>query len=518
MGLFDGIKGKKEVFEAVLGSISGNKRAVSNITENVSVKIEEHSENIVDTMSHSSVNVSEPLHEIHVSDEEAQSAGMNSVNIKQQFFDKQAEDNIFIDIEEHITTHPNSDVLDVKTEPLEEVSLVVEKDSLEQDTEIDNSDMVNIEESVKMNVSPAKIPEVSIKEPEVMIEKSEVLAKKTEASAVIDNPSAAKESEINVIKLGEINGVRFSDVYITPDKKTYIWGGKTNAGLVNVEFKDIAEFLQAIEGAYAGSRSYLLKYKGRNYRVERTIAMGGVQFCARKMPIEVPALNTLGLPEGVYKHLISLAGESGLILLAGATGSGKSTTIAALMKEYLSLKGGYAFTIEDPVELPLDGVYVTPNGELGLCKQTEPPDGLWEEGIKSALRSKPRYIYLGEIRSPDIASEALRAATSGHLVLSSIHANNVSEAINSLVKYAASSGISEAMAYELVAGGLLGVVHQILSGAPKKAHVTTIFANPDTSGGCQVRGMIRNGKLNLSTLIEQQKILLRDRKPLFRNI
>lgn len=118
--------------------------------------------------------------------------------------------------------------------------------------------------------------------------------------------------------------------------------------------------------------------------------------------------------------------------------------------------------------MPLDGVYITPEAELGLCKQTTPPDGKWEEGIKSALRSKPRYIYLGEIRSPDVASEALRAATSGHLVLSTIHANNVSDAINALVKYAASSGISEDMAYELVANGFLGCIHQILEGAPKK--------------------------------------------------
>ena len=110
----------------------------------------------------------------------------------------------------------------------------------------------------------------------------------------------------------------------------------------------------------------------------------------------------------------------------------------------------------------------------------------------------------------------MRAETSGHLVLSSIHANNVSEAVNSLIKYAASSGISEGMAYELVAGGLLGVVHQILSGAPKRAHVTTIFANPDVNAGCQVRGMIRSGKLNIATVMEQQRILLDMGKPLFK--
>ena len=333
-------------------------------------------------------------------------------------------------------------------------------------------------------------------------------------------PSQSTENQYTsfppCVNLGYINDGKFSDLYITPDKKTYIWGGKTNAGLQEVYFDDFEDFYNQINEAYDGIPSYLLKYNGRNYRVERTVATGGHQFCARKMPVDIPKLKSLGLPQGVYNHLLSLANCGGMILLAGATGSGKSTTIASLLKEYLCTAGGYAFTIEDPVELPLDGVYVTSSNELGLCKQTIPPNGVWAEGIKSALRSKPRYIYLGEIRSPDIASEALRAATSGHLVLSSIHANNVSEAVNSLIKYAASSGISEGMAYELVAGGLLGVVHQILSGAPKRAHVTTIFANPDVNAGCQVRGMIRSGKLNIATVMEQQRILLDMGKPLFK--
>ena len=156
--------------------------------------------------------------------------------------------------------------------------------------------------------------------------------------------------------------------------------------------------------------------------------------------------------------------------------------------------------------MPLDGVYHSVAGGLGLCKQTLPPNGNWGEGLKSALRSKPRFIMDGEIRTPDTASEVLRAATSGHLVLSTIHANNVSDAINALVKYAASSGISEDMAYELVANGFLGCIHQILEGAPKKAKVTYLFANPDTNAACQVRGMLRSGKLNMGTLLEQQRV------------
>ena len=369
------------------------------------------------------------------------------------------------------------------------------------------SEMTNVSHA-STNLNPSEVPTPQ-QNPEISsaarnINLSNASIRQTAPAQNRINPEEAlvcKQSS------GLINEVKFSDVYVTPDKKCYIWGGRTNCGLKIVTFDDFDEFFDKLEKTYDGeNRSYLLNYKGRNYRVERTIALEGANYCARKMPITVPNLKDLGLPYRVYEHLISLAGCSGLILLAGATGSGKSTTIAALLKEYLQKKGGYAFTIEDPIEMPLDGVYVTPEGELGLCKQTTPPNGKWEEGIKSALRSKPRYIYLGEIRSPDVASEALRAATSGHLILSTIHANNVSDAVNALVKYAASSGISEEMAYELVANGFLGCIHQILEGAPKRAKVTYLFANPDVNAACQVRAMLRGGKLNMGTLLEQQRV------------
>lgn len=388
-----------------------------------------------------------------------------------------------------------------------------------------SADSKYISPRIKENSSEELLKKLSIKEPvKPQAEEGVATPRVQDAAAPVTSGSASaaskeapkneakekiKPEDVLVCKYssGPINEVKFSDVYVTPDKKCYIWSGRTNCGLKIVTFDDVEDFLTQLEKNYDGSnRSYLLNYKGRNYRVERTLALEGINYCARKMPTTVPNLKDLGLPYRVYEHLISLAGGSGLILLAGATGSGKSTTVSALLKEYLQKKGGYAFTIEDPIEMPLDGVYITPEAELGLCKQTTPPDGKWEEGIKSALRSKPRYIYLGEIRSPDVASEALRAATSGHLVLSTIHANNVSDAVNALVKYAASSGISEDMAYELVANGFLGCIHQILEGAPKKAKVTYLFANPDVNAACQVRGMLRSGKLNMGTLLEQQKI------------
>ena len=312
------------------------------------------------------------------------------------------------------------------------------------------------------------------------------------------------------------NETVFSDLYITPDKTCYVWSGKSNSGLKIANFTDLKEFIAAVVEKYDGENSsYSLKFKGRDYRIERTVALEGEQFCARKMPTTIPDVEKLGLPLGIYRQLLSLADKSGLILLSGATGTGKSTTISALIKKYLQTEGGYAFTIEDPIEMPLDGIYQTQNGDLGLCKQTTPPKGLWEEGIKSALRSKPRYIYLGEIRSPEAAVELLRAATSGHLVFSTIHANNVNDAINAMAKYAASSGMSESMAYDLMANGLLACIHQNLVGSPRKLQAEALFANPNVTGGCAVRSMLRSGNLNIATIMESQKAKMEKGLPLF---
>ena len=313
-----------------------------------------------------------------------------------------------------------------------------------------------------------------------------------------------------------VNETEFSDIYIIPDGTAFIWGRRTPSGLIQVRPDDYDEFYKIIRDTYDGENSsYLVKYKGLHYRVERTVTLDGQQYCARKMPHTVPDINKLGIEEKLLNYLKSLSGASGLILLAGTTGSGKTTTLSALLREFLIRDGGYAFTLQDPVEMPLDGTYHTANGELGICKQMTPPNGSWSAGLKSMLRSMPRYVYLGEIRDPEIASEALRAAISGHLVLSTIHASTVSDAIQSIIKYAAASGISEDMSYDLVGNGILAVLHQKLVGVPKRPVIEAVFANPDSSKGDQVRGIVKSGKLNLSTTIEQQRIRLSRGIPLF---
>ncbi len=313
-----------------------------------------------------------------------------------------------------------------------------------------------------------------------------------------------------------INDVYHSDIYITPDRQMFVPDTKSEFGLVQLEPDDFEEFYSLLENTYNGKSSYSVVYEGFFFRVERTVSMYGVMFCMRKMPKKVPDLVSLGYPPALIKYLSTLSNASGLILLGGATGSGKTTTISSLLREYLIRSGGFAYTIEDPFEMPLDGEYHAANGSIGLCKQTQPVNDDWGASLRSALRSRPRYIFVGEIRTPEAASECLRASTSGHLVLSTIHANNVADAIDALVKHASGGEMSEELAFDLLSRGLLGVIHQQLVGIGQKRPVVQyLFANPNTTQGDQTRNIIKTGKINLATTIEMQMTRMAQGRPLF---
>lgn len=316
--------------------------------------------------------------------------------------------------------------------------------------------------------------------------------------------------------MGRINDVFYSDIYITPEKEVFVPDPKTESGLQRFEPDDFMDFFDLLEKSYRGKSSYTMIYEGYFFRVERTNSMYGPIYCMRKMPKKVPDLVSLGYPSPLINYLATLGQASGLILLGGATGSGKTTTISSLLKEYLIRNGGFAYTIEDPFEMPLDGEYKAVNGSIGLCKQTQPVDDNWGASLRSALRSRPRYIFVGEIRTPDAASECLRAATSGHLVLSTIHANNVTDALDAMVKHASAGEMSEELAFDLLSRGILGVIHQSLVGIGQKRPVVQyLFANPNTTTGDQTRNIVKTGKLNLATTIEMQMTRMMQGRPLF---
>lgn len=326
------------------------------------------------------------------------------------------------------------------------------------------------------------------------------------------------KSEQPIVHAKSVRDVKFADIWMTPENISYVRDTKTKCGLIPIETDDLEEFKKVLEQNYTGSSSYAINYKGENYRIERIMTTTGVQFNCRKMPTETPDIFSLGLPNPVVNQLVSLSQEAGLILIGGPTGMGKTTTLSALLRHYLEKDGGFLYTVEDPPEMPLNGVYHAKNGALGLCKQTPVENERWEDGLKSALRSRPRYILVGEVRTPETASQALRAATSGHLVLTTIHANSVEDALNSMIKYAAGAGLPEMLVSDLLARSILAVIHQKLVGTTVLHPVIqSAFANPDLGVGDQMRSTIREGKISLGTLMEAQATKLLQGKPLFKS-
>lgn len=314
----------------------------------------------------------------------------------------------------------------------------------------------------------------------------------------------------------EILKYNFSDLYINTNKDFLISDERYVNSLKKVNPTDKEEFYKLVTTAPHIDKSYSIKYQGTLFRVENVRSISGEVYCLRRMPVVVPSIYKLGFDNRFVQYMLSLAQYSGLILWAGSTCVGKTTSISALLAEYLNLNGGFAYTIEDPVEMPLEGEYDAQNGSLGFCKQIEVINDCWGEELKSALRSHPRYILIGEIRTPDAARECLRAAISGHLVLTTIHASSITDAISSIVKYAAYN-MSEASAYDILSRGLLSVIKQDLEGVENKRtpNIEVLFTNPDINQACQVRSIIRSGKLNLATSIETQSIRMQQGKKLF---
>ncbi len=162
-------------------------------------------------------------------------------------------------------------------------------------------------------------------------------------------------------------------------------------------------------------------------------------------------LNSLGLPLQLSKMLANAT--SGLIVVTGPTGSGKSTTLAAMVNEINSARAANILTLEDPIEFIHDRKRgIINQRELGLDVVS------FESGVTDALRFVPDVILIGEIRDASTMRAAIRAAESGHLVLTSTHAPTTVGAVRKMLSYLSES---ETAAQDL-AGCLVGVVAQAL--------------------------------------------------------
>jgi len=171
--------------------------------------------------------------------------------------------------------------------------------------------------------------------------------------------------------------------------------------------------------------------------------------------------------------------------------------------------GGVGYTIEDPVEYDMSGRH----GDSGFCYQIEVRrEQEWAETLINGLRCHPRYILIGEVFTPDIANQLLRAATSGHLVIATIHAGSIFEGIEGLLQLA-EQRIGERAA-QLLAASFTAILHQSLN----SYGLGLRFLIADNgSQSASIRSLIRDNKIGqIATVMDQQHALLMQTGQLFR--
>lgn len=161
------------------------------------------------------------------------------------------------------------------------------------------------------------------------------------------------------------------------------------------------------------------------YRVNYNRQLGQPGLVIRNVPYRIPSLKELALPDMLADIVTH---KSGIVLVTGPTGSGKSTTIASLINEINTKFSRHVVTVEDPVEYVFEsGKSIVSQRQVGIDTQT------FDDGIKYALRQDPDVIFIGEIRDKDTMTAALKASETGHLVLSTLHTNDAVQTINRIV-------------------------------------------------------------------------------------
>jgi defect in organelle trafficking protein DotB len=248
--------------------------------------------------------------------------------------------------------------------------------------------------------------------------------------------------------LEHAESLRASDITIQTGEPIYaeVYGlllKLTNRKLSNTELGDL---INAIYGPNATTQLLSGKdidthYEFRpnrgvryRYRVNATACLveghDAIQITLRTIPTTPPRLSTMQLPETVLK---ALAPQEGIIFITGATGSGKSTLLASIIRDLIEKENSNrkVLTYEAPIEFVFDEIETISS----IVSQSEIPRHLpnFAEGVRNALRRKPRLIMVGECRDAETISAALEAALTGHPVYTTLHTSGVAETMRRLV-------------------------------------------------------------------------------------
>jgi twitching motility protein PilT len=220
------------------------------------------------------------------------------------------------------------------------------------------------------------------------------------------------------------------------------------------------------------------------FRVNAFRQRGEISLAFRVIPRTVPGFKSLHLPPGVE----TLSNEHrGLILVTGATGVGKTTTLAAMVSHINRTRRQHVVTIEDPIEfLHDDEQSIVNQREVGIDTES------FNEALRRVLRQDPDVILIGELRDRESAETALQAAESGHLVLSTMHTVDAAETLGRLVEFFPAD--KQTQVRSILAGVLKGVISQRLlprSDGGRIAAVEVMVAN------ARIQELIRENKPEL---------------------
>ena len=210
---------------------------------------------------------------------------------------------------------------------------------------------------------------------------------------------------------------------------------------------------------------------------------GAISLAIRLLPLTIPTIDELGLPP-VCEELILR--PRGLVVVSGPTGSGKSTTLAAMIQHLNANERRHVVTIEDPIE------YVYPSINCAITQRELGSDTLsFAEALRHVLRQDPDVILVGEMRDTETAAAVLTVAETGHLILTTGHAPSASQAMERIIDLFPPH--ERHLAQTRLASLLLGVLCQTLvprtEGSGRVPAVEVMLANP------AVRNLIREGKI-----------------------
>ena len=247
------------------------------------------------------------------------------------------------------------------------------------------------------------------------------------------------------------------------------------------------EFTLARELNLSLARSGLGRFRVNCYRT-----LGAVGMVIRRVRGEIPTLEGLGLP-AILKDLA--LERQGLVLVVGATGVGKSTTLGAMIEHRNAHLPGHIITIEDPIEfLHAHKQSVISQREVGIDTVS------YDAALANALRQAPDVILIGELRETTTVAVALHAAETGHLVLSTLHATNAGQAVERLIHFFPPEG-QQAVLLQISMALKAIIAQRLVPGADGKGLVAAVEIMLVTP---RIQALVRRGELEgLRTAIEE---------------